>query len=157
MSAGRDKKKTIAVVVIVCAALAVCGVAVALWSATGSGSGRASSLTAQAITVTATAGTADLYPGFTAGDVAFTASNPNPYPVTFTSFVEGTITSSDQTACPAANITVNHTGAISVAIAANAVNEPHTIADVVTMAAGAPDGCQNKSFTITLTLSGSQS
>jgi len=41
--------------------------------------------------VNAATGAADLYPGFTGGDVHFTLSNPNPYPVTFTTMTAGTV------------------------------------------------------------------
>ncbi len=73
--------------------------AAALWSANGSGSGTARSVTAQPITVNAATGAADLYPGFNGGDVHFTLSNPNPYPVTFDAMTPGAITSSNP-ACP---------------------------------------------------------
>jgi hypothetical protein len=149
------KKKLVAAIFVVVAATS--GVAAALWSATGSGSGQARSISAVTLTVTASSGTADLFPGFTQGDLHFSIDNPNPYPVTFTSFTESGITSSDNIACPASNVTVNDGGAISVLSAANAVGAPGTIADVVTMAGAAPNGCQNKVFTITLTLAGSQS
>jgi hypothetical protein len=42
-------------------------------------------------------------------------------------------------------------------VAANASNVANTIANVVTMVSGAPDGCQGVTFTIPLTLTGSQS
>lgn len=132
------------------------GAVAAYWTATGTGSGGASSLSAQAITVTATTGTADLYPGFTGGDLSFTAANPNPYPVTFTAYTAGTVTSSDAVNCPALNVTVA-SGTISLTVAAGASGVAATLPDVVTMIALAPDGCQNKSFTVDLTLTGSQS
>ena len=133
------------------------GVATALWSGNGSGTGRAASLSAQTITVSATTGSADLYPGFTQGDLYFVANNPNPYPVTFTAFTEGGITSSNQATCPAANITVDDSSAINLIVPANAVAQALSIANIVTMSSGAPDGCQNKTFDITVTLTGSQS
>ena len=136
---------------------ATSGVAAALWSAGGSGSGQARSVSAVTLTVTGSAGTADLYPGFTQGDLYFTIDNPNPYPVTFTSFTVSGVTSSDNAACPASNVTVNDTGAISLLSAANSVAAAGTIANVVAMASAAPNGCQNKVFTITLTLAGLQS
>jgi hypothetical protein len=123
----------------------------------GSGNGRAASVTAQTITVSATTGAADLYPGFTLGDLHFVATNPNPYAVTFTAFTEAGITSSNQATCPAANVTVDDSAAISVVVPAKAVNQALSIANVVTMSSSAPDGCQNKTFDITITLTGSQS
>ena len=129
--------------------------AYALWSSTGTGSGNAKALSAQAITVTAATGAADLYPGFTQGDVFFTVTNTNPYAVTFTGMTAGTVVSGDPTNCPASNVTVANP-TISVAVAAGATNASKSIADVVTMVSGAPDGCQGVTFTIPLTLTGSQ-
>jgi hypothetical protein len=131
--------------------------AYALWTSTGSGSSGAKALTAQTITVSASSGTADLYPGFTQGDLFFTSANTNPYPVTFTSMTPGSITSSDQTNCPAANVSVVSASGLSIVVPAGATASPGTVANVVTMAAGAPDGCQGVVFTISLTLTGSQS
>ena len=149
--------KKIAVVGTAAGAVVAGGVAYATWSATGSGSGNAKALTAQSITVTAATGAAALYPGFTQGDVYFTLSNSNPYPVTFTSMTPGTVTSSDPTNCPASNLTVASASGLSVAAAANASHVARSVADVVTLASAAPDGCQGVTFTIGLTLSGSQS
>lgn len=133
------------------------GIAWAAWSANGSGSGRAQSVTAVSITVTAVSGTADLYPGFTDGDVYFTLTNSNPYPVRFTAMSSGTVTSSDTTACPSANVTIDASASgLALDVAANSTSATLSIADVVNMAASAPDGCQGKSFTITLTLTGTQ-
>lgn len=135
--------------------LVVGGVAVALWTATGTGSGNAQALTAQTITVTAVTGTADLYPGFTAGDLSFSMNNPNPYGVTFTSWTAGTVTSSDPVDCPASNVTVDDSSGLSLSVAGGATT-PGVIADVVSMSALAPDECQGVIFTVALTLSGSQ-
>ena len=82
-------KKKFAVVGLVVAALIGGSMAYALWSANGSGSGSAKALTAQSITVNVSTGTADLYPGFTNGDVFFTLTNPNPYAVTMTNMTSG--------------------------------------------------------------------
>jgi hypothetical protein len=126
------------------------GMAYALWSANGSGSGSAKALTAQSVTVTAATATADLYP-------FFTLTNPNPYPITFTSMTSGTVTSGDEANCPAANVTVANASGLSLAVAGSASNVARSIADVVTLASAAPNGCQGVTFTIALTLTGSQS
>ena len=131
--------------------------AVAMWSSTGTGSGNAQALTAVDITVTAATGPADLYPGFTEGDVSFTSANTNPYDVTFTSMTSGTVTSGDEVNCPASNVTVANATGLSLLVPAGATATPGTIVDVVTMASGAPDGCQGVVFTVELTLSGAQS
>ena len=149
-------RKTVAA--LVAGVLLISGVAAfALWSSTGTGSGNARALSAVDITVTATTGAADLYPGFTDGDVFFTSANTNPYPVTFTSMTSGTVTSGDEVNCPASNVTVANATGLSLLVPAGATAEPGTIADVVTMDAAAPDGCQGVVFTIGLTLTGVQS
>ncbi len=132
------------------------GIAVALWSANGDGSGQAKALTAQTLTVTAATATADLYPGFSGGDVSFTITNPNPYPVSFASMTPGVITSSDPTNCPSTNISVLNASGLGLLVGANATSGAQSIANVVSMAGSAPDGCQGVTFTIALTLTGSQ-
>lgn len=133
------------------------GAAFAAWSASGTGPGQARALTAQSITVSSATATADLYPGFTGGDVSFSLTNPNPYPVTLTAMTAGTVTSSDPTACPASNITVSPATGLSLAVGAADTASGQTIADVVSMASTAPDGCQGVTFTISLSLTGAQS
>ena len=134
------------------------GTAAAFWSATGSGQGQARSLSAVQLTVTAATGAADLFPGFAGGDVFFTVNNPNPYPVTLTAYSGATIVSSDPTNCPNANVSVAASGAVTpgLLVGAGAAAVAGTIADIVSMATTAPDGCQGKTFTVTLTLTGTQ-
>jgi hypothetical protein len=135
-------------------------VAYALFSATGTGSGRASATTAVSITITPqTCASADLYPGGPAGALCFTLTNSNPYNVTFTSVSYGTaITSSDQTNCPASNVSVatNAPTAVAFSVAHGATSGTLSIAGVVSMASTAGDGCQGKSFTVPVTLTGTQ-
>ncbi len=140
------------------AALAV-GIAFAVWTQTGTGSGEAKASNAQASVVTAGTSTADLYPGFNGGDLYLQVTNPNPYPVTFTSMTAGSVTSSDTTACPNVNVTATGKTGLSITVpantnTANAVSA--TITDVVSMIKAAPDGCQNKTFTVGVTLDGTQ-
>ena len=137
--------------------VALAGIAAALWTANGNGSGRATALSATTITVAASSGAADLYPGFTQGDLHFTATNPNPYAVAFTDFTAGTITSSDPAGCPETNVTVDNRGGINVPVAENASDVAGSIPDVVTLAIDAPDACQGVAFDVVLTLTGSQS
>jgi hypothetical protein len=135
-------------------------VALAAWSGSGAGSGTASARTAQAITVTA-GGTvsADLYPGGPAGTIAFTLSNPNPYAVTMTGVSYGTPTSNNTATCPSSDLSVSGTAPTSVSFAltpgASAVAK--TITGVLVLALAAPDGCQGVSFTVPITLTGTQS
>jgi hypothetical protein len=59
--------------------------------------------------------------------------------------------------CPATNITVAAATGLTIPVAAGATNAAGSILNVVTMDTGAPDACQGVSFTIALTLTGSQS
>ena len=148
--------KKIVIGLVIGATAAAASAAVAMWTSTGSGSGNTKALSAVSITVTAATGTADLYPGFTQGDVSFTSANANPYPVTFTSMTSGSITSSDQTNCPASNVTVANATGLTLLVPAGATSQAGTISNVATMNALAPDGCQGVVFTIGLTLTGAQ-
>jgi hypothetical protein len=150
-------KRKAAIALLGAGAVTAGGFAYATWSASGSGSGNAKALTAVAVTVTAATGAADLYPGFSDGDVHFTLTNTNPYPITFTGMTAGAITSSDPTNCPSSHVTVDNATGLSIAVAAGGTNVARSIADVVNMASGAPDGCQGVTFTIALTLAGTQS
>ncbi|MCA1843236.1 MAG: hypothetical protein LC792_08615 [Actinobacteria bacterium] len=150
-------KKIAAALVIAGGGLTAAGTAYALWSSTGTGSGRAATLSAQTLTVTAVTGTADLYPG-ASGKLSFTLTNPNPYPVTFTAMTPGTITSSNPAQCPASNLTVaTFPSGLSLTVAANATSSTLSIPAAATLALAAPDGCQNKTFDVALTLTGTQS
>ena len=149
-------KKKLTAVLLAGFIVAGAGVAMALWTANGTGSGNSKALTANTITVNAVTGAADLYPGFTGGDVHFTLTNTNPYPVNFTSMTAGSVTSSDPTNCAASNVTVANATGLSLPVAANATSPNQAIANVVTLSAAANDGCQGVTFTIALTLTGSQ-
>lgn len=134
------------------------GIAYGLWSTTGAGFGSAHSRTAQALTVTAAVSpTADLYPGGT-GALQFTVTNPNPYSVTLTTFTTSTITSADQTNCPASNVTATASGTLGtpIVVAANATSSAQSASGLVAMGNSAPNGCQGIVFTITMTLTGTQ-
>jgi hypothetical protein len=150
-----DRKKKIVIGIVTVITLGA-GAAAALWSASGTGSGTARSVTAQTVTVTAATGAADLYPGFTGGDVHFTLTNPNPYAVTFDSMTAGAITSSNP-ACAATNVTVIGATGLSIPVVAGATNVAASVPNVVSMDGGAPDACQGVSFTVALTLTGTQS
>ena len=106
----KNVTRRIATVVALLVALVTVGVATAAWLQTGTGSGSAQATTAVASTIVASTPVADLYPGKTGGSVFFTVSNPNPYPVTFTSLAAGTVTSGDPTNCPASNVAGDHAG-----------------------------------------------
>jgi hypothetical protein len=150
-----NKKQRILAGLGVAALVAGSGVAYAAWSATGTGSGAARAASAQALVVTAGTTTADLYPGFTQGDVFLRVTNPNPYGVNVTSLTPGTITTSAP-GCAATNITIAPATGLNIPVAANASNFAVTVPNIVTMIAAAPDACQGVTFTINVTLGGVQ-
>lgn len=151
-----NRRQIVASLVVAGAVMAHGGVSLASWTANGSGYSQSKASTAQMLVVTATTGAADLYPGFTGGRGYFTLTNPNPYPVTFTSMTAGTVTSSDPLGCPSSNVTAADATGLSLPAAANATSTTESIANVVTMVAGAPDACQGIIFKISLTLTGAQ-
>lgn len=151
----RNRKKKIAAIAAATTMVMGGGVAWALWSASGSGSATATALTAQTITVNAVTGSASLYPGASDGDLSFTLTNPNPYPVQFTSMTAGTVTSGNPS-CAASNVTVLPATGLTLNVGANSTSSTLTIPNVVSMASAAPDACQGVTFTIALTLTGSQ-
>lgn len=144
------------------------GTAYAMWSATGSGSAAAKSRSAVALTAAAvTPATGDLYPGGV-GAVSFTVNNTNPYNVTLSKLTAATVVSDDTTNCPSANIGITpsiataiagsgYTLPSSIVVSAGGTTATQTLAGLLTMAATAPDGCQGKTFTATLTFTGTQS
>jgi len=151
-----SSKKAIIGSVLATGVVAGAGLAWANWSGNATGTGNAKARTAATVTITAATGADDLYPG-AQGDIDFTLSNNNPYPVTFTEWTATTIVTSPNAAgCPSSNVTVNDTGSISIPVAAGASNLAASIDDVVTMLYTAPDACQGQTFAITLALTGAQ-
>jgi hypothetical protein len=151
----RMRSKTIVIGVIGATMLA--GVAFAAWTATGSGSGAAKAASATASTISAGSPTADLYPGQTAGDLYISVNNPNPYDIRFTSGSFGAVTSGNEADCPASNVTVDASASgLTIDVPAGSSGVASTIADVVSMANDAPNACQGVTFTIAVTLSGTQ-
>ena len=154
----RSRRRTLLIVSGAAAVVLLTGssIAVALWGASATGTGSAKAVTAQDLTIVAQASpTPDLYPG-ASGALQFTITNPNPYPVSLTSWATGTITS-DSGACAPSNVSASSgTLGAPIAVAAGATSAALSIAAAVTMAAGAPNACQGVTFTVALTLSGAQ-
>ena len=138
------------------------GLAFAAWSVSGSGSGGAAATVAQGVTVSAvtpSGAAATLYPGGPASSVYFTVNNPNPYGVNITSVTWGTPISLNTTACPSANITLSPsapTTGLSIAVPPNPQTGGFSIPGVLVLGHGAPDGCQGTSFSIGMTVTGTQ-
>jgi len=158
------KSKLWAVALIVAAVAILGGTAYALWSSSAQGSGNAKALTAVTVTVNAVTGTADLYPGGPAGKVFFTLTNTNPYAITFdkltaasVSGVSGGIGGSPACATTDVSLATLPITGLSLAVGANSTSGTLSIPSVVSMSASAPDACQGALFTLSLTLTGTQS
>ena len=137
-------------------------VAYAAWSASGSGTGSALAYTAQTVTVNAVAlsnSASSLFPGGPAGNVYFTVTNTNPYPIKITNIAWGTPTSNNPTACPNSMISVDAsapTSGFSLSIPANGTSTATQVNAVLDLSASAPDGCQGNGFSVPMTVTGQQ-
>lgn len=138
------------------------GVAFATWTASGSGTGSAVAYTAQTVTINAVAlssSAVSLFPGGPAGNVYFTVTNPNPYPVKITNIVWGTPTSNNPTACANSVISLDSgapTSGFSQQVAANATSTAIQVNGVLDLSSAATDGCQGNSFSVPITVTGQQ-
>ena len=130
------------------------GGALALWSSGGAAAGGA--VRPAPISVIAEDGPPDLYPGFDRGDVYIRLKNPNPFPVTVESMEPARVTSSDPAACPASNITVRPAHGLALFADAHSTTGVMAIADIVSMARDAPDGCAGVGFDIDLAVTASE-
>jgi len=147
------------------AALALCvaagGVAYAYLTSTGSATASVVVGSAQTVTIS-TAGTpsAPLLPGGSAGDLVFSVTNPNSYPVSLVSVVPetgGTISfDSAHAACSTTDsnpvVTLSVPGAdLPVSIPAN-TTMPIDLAGSVSMDAAATNSCQGASIYVPITI-----
>ena len=66
------------------------------------------------------------------------------------------IVSSDEENCPADNVSIVGATGLDLTADADDTSAPMSIADVVSLDAAAPDGCQGVSFDISVVLSGTQ-
>lgn len=148
-------RKSVAIVAGIAALGIASGTAYALWSSTGTGPSQAKAVSAQALTVSAASGAADLFPG-NDGTLYFSVTNPNPYPVTLTTLTPGSVTSGAAGACPASNLTTRSLTGLSLAVPASSTNVALSAPGAVTLVTAAPDGCQGVTFTVNVTLSGTQ-
>jgi hypothetical protein len=101
--------------------------------------------------VTASVGGADLYPGFTGGDLHFTIVNSSVEAITFDHVTTNSIVSTDAVHCSPDNVAVLSRTDVSIVAPAHSSTDVR-LSDVVTMLRSAPDGCQGVSFTIGVSL-----
>ena len=92
-----------------------------------------------------------MFPGRTS-DLDFSVVNRSVEPIRFTSVTTGGVVSSDEVACPGANVTMHRHVDVSLLVPAEATVVV-SLPEAVTMSEAAPDGCQGKSFAIGLLLS----
>lgn len=133
---------------------AAAGVAVAQWGSVAMGGSSVTAASAVTVQVSGGAADADLYPGFTAGDLAVRLDNPNPYPVRFTALEGGVVTPSTP-ACPVDAVRVDDR-AVDLLVPAGVADAPAVLADVVSMDPTAPEGCMGATFAIEVQLTGTQ-
>ena len=157
----RSKRMLVAGLCTAAAIATTVGVASAVWSSSGTGSAAGGATIAQGLVVTPftpSGSAASLYPGGPAGPAYFTVQNPNPYAVNITGYQWGTPVSSNPTACPSSNVSVD-SGApttVSTAVPANTTSSPLGVNGVLDLAHSAPNGCQGVSFTVPLTVTATQ-
>jgi hypothetical protein len=136
------------------------GSAWAYLASSGSGTGTAAVGAPISTSLRASTGTADLFPG-TNGAVYFTLTNSNKLSESFTSVTSASVVSNDTVNCPNTNVSIAQTlpyaFSPSVTVGANSTSGTESIANLVTLSASAPNGCQGVSFTVTMTLSGQTS
>ncbi len=123
------------------------------WSAVGSG--YAKPVTASNLTINDVVGTtvANLYPGGT-GDVKFSVTNPNAFPITITDVTANGAATSDNATCTASTgVTFTTTTGLTQAVGANAT-VAFTLAGKAAMTNASVNACQGAIFTLPVTLAG---
>jgi hypothetical protein len=137
--------------------LGVVGFVYAAWvSPSGDTDGYAKATNAQAVTDLDASGstTADLYPGFTNGDLVFAVHNPNPYKVQVTSVTRtgAAAITSDTAGCSGSNISIHDlsTQFQQFDVNGNSDSSDQTVQNVVSMGDNPADECQGATFTIPL-------
>jgi hypothetical protein len=155
--------RTLAIVVATSAALVMSsGLAYAFWSTTATGTGQAGTGTAKPLVLSTVGVTnpADLVPNGTGAvavklDNTVTGTTGNAFSVQVTKVTAVSI-AADDAACPATNLSVNqalpYTLPAAISVGAN-TSTTASIANLVKLSATAPDGCQGKTFTISLSMS----
>jgi hypothetical protein len=148
---GRARRRTALLAWVVALTLPAAAAA-ALWTVGGSGSGQGRAVTVQNLVVTPGTPTAQLYPGGS-GDVVYSVTNPNPFPVRVTGVSPGAVTG--EGACGASSFTTSTGTVAPVTIAADATATV-TVVGGVTMVVAATDACQGVVVTVAGTLVAAQ-
>jgi hypothetical protein len=139
-------------------------VAFASWTVNGGGTGAAQATSAQNLVVSNAAPTAQLYPGFTGGDLYITVNNPNPFQVTInrvdptagTIGVTGSVGTCSDTGVSFAAVT-------GLSLVAPPGNSTHVVPGSallgtgVSMSNASDSGCQGGTFSIPVTVQGASS
>jgi hypothetical protein len=158
----RNKRFVLTIVGVTVVSALTAGIAYAVWTTTGSGSGAGAASVAQTLVVTPitpVGAAASLYPGGPAGPVYFTINNPNSFPVTVTGLSWGTPVSTNPTACPNSNISLdtNAPTTVSIPVAANTTSSALSEQSVLDLSHSAPDGCEGTAFDISISATATQS
>jgi hypothetical protein len=145
-------------------AIAMCGgvsLVYAAWLTEGSGSGYAKAGEAQdlsTVDVSASVTTlpSKLYPG-SDGDVAIQIHNPNEFPVRVTDIAaNGAVSATGGNGtCTTTGVTFKSPQTVSIDVPANSNSAVSTLTNAAHMSNASENGCQNATFTIPVTLTGS--
>ncbi|KAA2262606.1 hypothetical protein F0L68_11930 [Solihabitans fulvus] len=125
--------------------------AFAAWDVSGDGTSSDAAATAQKIVVKLNPNpNGDLWPGGT-GAAQYSIDNPNGFPVVVSKLTFNSITSGNETNCPAKNLTaVNSTATLATAITvpANSNSGAQSLPAAFKLDTNAPSACQGVVFTV---------
>mgnify|MGYP001812790992 CR=1 FL=1 len=128
---------------------AVASVAMAQWLVDGSGSGSARGGQAQSLTLSPVEVNDALFPGGTAS-VATRVSNPNPFPVVITQFVQDGDITSDTSGCDPSNHSVTFATQDGSWMVDASSDADISLSDAVSMGLDSAQACQGALFTVPL-------
>jgi hypothetical protein len=130
------------------------GFVYAAWTTNGTGSGYAKAGSSQALsTVDVSASTvASLYPGEN-GDVLIEIDNPNEYDVRVTAISGNGAVTSDDVACTTSGVTFTNQTGLTIDIPKNDTFQT-TLTGAAAMSNASLNACQDDTFTIPVTLTG---
>lgn len=146
---------TLAAFVVAAGVAVLGGTAFAYIHSTGTGSGSASTGSAVSVTISSATAANDLFPG-KPGSVKFTLKNTNPFTANFTKVTAVVVSSDNEGACPASNITnaILPYSISTISVGSGQTTATQTITGLISMSSNAPSTCQGVGFTASLTLSG---